>query len=353
MNLYGTTTMLNGMQSQKPTRTFLKDNYFPGGETFATESVIIDYEDEGSEKLAPGMKSGAMNVQRTGFVSKELTAPMLAVKRTLTAAQANRRVFNESIVSTRTPKQREAALLAKDLDELDKMITRREEWMCAKLFTENTYTIDQYLNGYSDVKQPWTIDFFGEGNSTNQAIHTIDKEWTEADSDPITDLADMCEKLTRRGLAATDVILGGDAAKAFLRNKLVMELLDNRRFIVANEINPRELPNGATFIGRINANGHETEVFAYTAQYTDDLTGQMEYYIPAGGCVVTAKKVGKIAHGAISQYEEGSTDLTTYEGRRVPHVTINRTDSIKEIALQSRPLAYPGIINSWVYSVVV
>lgn len=350
MNLYSTTTMLQGMKSQKPTRSFLRDTYFPSGVTFASESVIIDYEDEGSEKLAPGMKAGAMNVQRAGFTSKEMTAPMLAVKRILTASQTNRRVFNESVVSAKTPEQREAALLAKDLNELDAMITRREEWMCAKLFTDNEYTIDQYLDGYSSVKEPWTINFFGAGNNSNQAVHTISTKWDASGSDPITDISDMCEILTKRGLAATDVILGADSTKAFLRNALVLDLLNNRRFIVANEMNPRELPNGATFIGRVNANGHEVDIYSYTAQYIDDSTGTMTYYIPAKGCVVTAKNIGKTAHGAISQYEEGSMDLTTYEGSRVPHVTVNRTDNIKEIALQSRPLAYPSIINSWVYS---
>lgn len=350
MNLYSTTTMLQGMRAQKPTRSFLKDNYFPEGETFASETVMVDYEDEGSEKLAPGMVAGAMNVQRSGFTTKEMTPPMLAVKRVLTASQLNQRAFNETINSSKTPEEREAAYLTKDLDELDKMITRREEWMCAKLFKDNAYTIDKYLDGYSSVKQSWSIDFFGAGNNSNQAVHTINTLWTANGSDPITDIADMCEKLTKRGLAATDVILGAKATQAFLRNATVIDLLNNRRFIVANELNPKTLPNGATFIGLINANGHEVEVYSYTAQYTDDSTGLATYYIPDKGCIVTAKNIGKTVHGAISQYEEGKATLDTYEGSRVPHVVINRTDSIKEISLQSRPLAMPKIINSWVYA---
>lgn len=344
--------MLLGMKTQKPTRSFLKDTYFPDGETFASETVTIDYEDESSEKLAPGMIAGAINVQRNGFTTKEMTPPLLATKRVLTASQLNKRAFNEAINSSRTPEERELDYFANDVIELEKMITRREEWMCAKLFKDNAYTIDRYLDGYSSVKQPWSINFFGAGNNSNQAVHTIGLLWTASGSDPLTDIADMCEELAEHGRAATDVILGADAAQAFLHNETILKLLDNRRFIVANELNPKSLANGASLLGVLNAYGHEVEVYSYTARYIDDVTKTATYYIPANGCVVTAKAIGKTVHGAISQYEEGSTVLSTYEGSRVPHVVINRENSTKEISLQSKPIVMPKAINSWLYSEV-
>ena len=346
MEIYDTLTMLEGMKEQKPVRSFLKDHFFPTSpqDIFTSEKVMVDYDDESSEKLAPAVVAGAINVKRGGFTSKEYVAPLVSVKRVLTASQLGKRVFNEAMFDGMTPEQREAQYLANDITDLTKMIVRTEEYMCGKLLTENAFTLKQYINGYDQVGQDFTIDFFGAGQTANQAVFSPANLWDTASADPLADIATMCENLKKRGLPADTVIFGAGAASAFLKNEDIVKSLDNRRIFIAEEVRPDALENGATFIGRFNAYGHVVDIYSYTAQYTDE-AGKSVYYIPAKAAIVTAENIGRTAYGAITQYEEGSTDPSTYAAARVPHITVNRNDSIKEIAVQSRPLPMPKHIN--------
>ncbi len=355
MNLYDTLTMLEGIKTAKPTPSFLKDNYFPtaAGDIFTSEKVLVDYENESNDKLAPAVIKGSVPVQRNGFQAKELTAPLIAPSIALSIEQLKSRVFNESIVSGMTPEQREAQYLADDLAKLDAMITRTEEYMAAQTLLNNAYTIDQYLNGYgTNLSQPFSIDFYGEGNNSNQAVYTPGSPWSINSTTILSDIAAMCKMLKKKGYAATDVIMGSSAADVFLRNTEIRNLLDNRRMTIANEVKPQNLANGATYIGNINANGHMVDVYAYDATYTD-AAGQEQNFFDVDKIVVTAKGMGRTAYGAISQYEEGATEATTYAAKRVPHVIINRHDGIRELVEQSRPLVMPKKLNAAIVADVI
>lgn len=350
MNLYDTLTMLRGVKAAKPTPSFLKDNYFPSGreDVFETAKVIADFENDTDDKLAPGVVKGSIPVQRDGFQSHEYTAPLIAPSIPLSIEQLGERVFNESIVSDMTPQEKEAQHLANDIKKLDGMITRTEEYMAARTLLENTYTIKQYVNGYGTaLAQPFSINFFGEGFNSNQAVYIPGTPWTTSATTLLSDIAAMCRMLKKKGLPATDVIMGSQAADVFLRNTEIREVLDNRRMqLVSDAVSPTELAPGATYIGRFNANGNVVDIYCYDATYIDDATGTETYFFDVDKIVVTAKNMGRIAYGAISQYEEGDINAKTYPAARVPHVTINRHDGIKEIALQSRPLVMPKHLNA-------
>ena len=356
MNLYDTLTMLEGIKAAKPVPSFLKDNYFPTAQSdiFTTEKVTVDFENESNDKLAPAVVAGAVPVQRDGFQAHEYTAPLIAPSIALTIEQLNRRVFNESIVSGMTPEQREAQYLADDLAKLNAMITRTEEYMAARTLLDNAYTIEQYLNGYgTSLAQPFSIEFFGDGNSTNQAVYTPGSQWTTSSTTILSDIAAMCKMLKKKGLPATDVIMGADAADIFLRNAEIRSILDNRRMqLVADTVNPAEIAAGSTYIGRFNANGNVVDIYAYDNTYVDE-SGTEQYYFDRDKIVVTGKAMGRTAYGAVSQYEEGATEATTYAAARVPHVIINRRDGIRELVNQSRPLVMPKHLNAAISADVV
>ena len=349
MNLYDTLTMLEGIKKAKPIPSFLKDTYFPTaqGDIFETEKVTVDFENDTNDKLAPAVVKGSVPVQRDGFQAHEYTAPLIAPSMALSIEQLNRRTFNESIVSGMTPEQREAQYLADDLKKLDAMITRTEEYMAAKTLLDNAYTIDQYINGYgTNLAQPFSINFFGDGNATNQAVYTPGATWSINATTILSDIAAMCRMLKKKGLPATDVIMGSQAADVFLRNTEVRNILDNRRLqLVADTVNPTEMAAGATYIGRFNANGNVVDIYAYDATYTD-ANGQEQYFFDVDKIVVTGKAMGRTAYGAVSQYEEGQTEATTYAAARVPHVIINRHDGIRELVNQARPLVMPKRLNA-------
>ncbi len=348
MNLYDTLTMLEGIKKAKPTPSFLKDTYFPTAQRdiFETEKVTVDFENDTNDKLAPAVVKGSVPVQRDGFQAHEYTAPLIAPSMPLSIEQLNRRTFNESIVSGMTPEQREALYLVGDLKKLDAMITRTEEYMAARTLLDNAYTIDQYINGYgTNLAQPFSINFFGDGFNSNQAVYTS-QGWSISSTNILSDIAAMCRMLKKKGLPATDVIMGSQAADVFLRNTEVRTILDNRRLqLVADTVNPTEMAAGATFIGRFNANGNVVDVYSYDATYTD-ANGQEQYFFDVDKIVVTGKAMGRTAYGAISQYEEGQTEAATYAAARVPHVLINRHEGIRELVNQARPLVMPKRLNA-------
>ena len=352
MNLYDTLTMLEGIKAAKKTPSFLKDNYFPTsqGDIFTTEKVTVDFENDTNDKLAPAVVKGSVPVQRDGFQAHEYTAPLIAPSMALSIEQLNRRVFNESIVSGMTPEQREAQYLADDLKKLDAMITRTEEYMAARTLLDNAYSIDQYINGYgTTLAQPFSINFFGDGFNSNQAVYTS-QGWSTSSTNILSDIANMCKMLKKRGLPATDVIMGASAADIFMRNTEIRTILDNRRLqLVADAVSPTELAPGSTYLGRFNANGHAVDIYCYDATYVD-ASGNDQYFFDADKIVVTAKAMGRTAYGAVSQYEEGATEATTYAAARVPHLLINRHDGIRELVEQSRPLAMPKRLNAAIVS---
>lgn len=349
MNLYDTLTMLEGVKAAKPIPSFLKDNYFPTAtsDIFTTEKVTVDFENDTNDKLAPAVVRGAVPVQRDGFQAHEYTAPLIAPSMPLSVDQLNRRTFNESIVSSMTPEKREAQHLADDLKKLNAMITRTEEYMAAQTLLTNAYTINQYVNGYgTSLAQPFSINFYGDGNNSNQAVYTPGSTWTISSTTILSDIAAMCKMLKKKGLPATDVIMGASAADVFMRNSDVRAILDNRRLqLVADAVSPAEIAAGTTYIGRFNANGNVVDVYCYDATYVD-ASGNEQYFFDADKIVVTAKNMGRTAYGAITQYEEGETEATTYAEARVPHVIINRRDGIRELIHQSRPLVMPKRLNA-------
>lgn len=356
MNIYDTETMLEGIKSAKKPTAFLKNNYFPTSESdfYATKKVVVDFESESDNRLAPGVIKEPVPVQRDGFESHERTAPLIAPSMTLSVEQLDERQFNESITSSRTPEDREADYLTGDYEKLDNMITRTEEYMAARMLLDNAYTIMQYVDGYGTTKgQPFSINFYGEGHTSNQAIYTPQSNWSVASQNILSDIAIMCQMLKKRGLPATDVILGASAAEIFMRNTEVRDILDNRRLqLVAESVSPEEIDSGVTYLGRFNANGHSVNIYSYVATYTND-SGQETNFFDANKIAVTAKGMGRTAYGAITQFENGSKEPKTYEKSRVPQVLVNERANDRELVVRSRPLVMPKHLNASISATVL
>ena len=355
VDIYSTLTMLQGYKAAKPVPSFLRDNYFPTsqGDFYATEKVTVDFENASKNKLAPAVVKGAVPVQRGTFQTHDYTAPLIAPSMVLTVEQLNQRTFNESIVSGQTPEQREAQYLADDLKTLEDMITRTEEYMAAQTLLNNAYTVKVYLNGYgTNLAQDFSINFYGDGNVSNQAVYTPSVAWDADGHDIISDVKNMCEMLSTEGLAAEDLIMGSSAASAFMNDEKLIKWLDNRRIRIADEVRPELVVPGVSLYGKFDFNGYVLNVYTYSATYTA-LDGTKTPYFDADKIVVTAKDMGRTAYGAITQYEEGSKEADTYMERRVPHVLINRDQGNRELRLQTRPLVMPKHLNASISADVV
>ena len=351
IDLYQTQTMIAAMQLMPARPTFLRDRYFKTSseDMFVTEDVLVEYKDEKSRKMAPFVipKKGGIVVPRDGYRTERLTPPYIAPERTLTVDDLKKKQFGETLFSQQTPAAREGQILKNDLTELNEMIDTSEECMSAQTLFENGYSFRQYADKYgSGEYEEYEIHFYdGEQNT---AVYTPAAPWSRTSDVIISDLYIIAKMLKNRGLRASEVIFGD----VIINNDYIQNLLDNRRLNLA-DINPQQLPDGATSYGKINCMGITLELICYSEEYVDIEDGKSKPFVPTGKIAVTAPEMGRCMYGAITQMEESDKQFHTYANKRVPHVTYNTHDSIRTLAQQARPLMVPKIKDSAISATVL
>lgn len=332
MNIYETRTMLQAIEQSIPAHSFLRDTFFPRIETVPTETVEIDYK-KGKREMAPYVspRIGGKILKRQGFTTKSYKVPKIAPERLLTIDNISQRGMGENMYSSRTPDERAADLLVKDLDELDQSILRREEWACREVL----------LNGKILMK--------GEGieqevdyNFTNIATLSGTGLWTAAESDPMADLKKYRRKIIQKtGIAPDTVVMSSDAVDAFLANAKVQEMFD-KRHINVGEITPSIESPAVTFVGKINSLG--LEIYSYDEWFVDD-DKEDKPILPEGSVLIASRGMNKMIYGAVTQIEDNG--FVTYEATRVPKVWDDKNNDIKNVRISSRPLPIPEDVDGW------
>lgn len=341
-----TAVLLAAYKEQKAPNNFLQSRYFPDGTVFTTSNVLVEYKD-GNQKIAPFVSPevGGKVVRREGYEAKIYKPGFIAPKRPLTIDDLTEKGFGEALYGELTPEERAVKITADDLTEMDEMIVRRHEQMCAQVLQENALTMNHYgdNNKIIDVKK---IEYF---NEQNDAVYTVSAKWNTADADILAEIAVITKLLTKRGLPAQDVIMGYEAADAFLNNEKIQKLLDNRNFNIG-VIDPTENFDDAVFLGQLNCKGRKMNFIQYDATYIDE-NGEEKYYIDPKTIIVTAPGCGVTNYGAITQLDYGNTEFTTYAEKRVPLYAIK--DQVREVALRSAPLVQPRHKNAFIKATVL
>lgn len=347
--LYKTITMMQGFTQQERITTFLRDRYFPTDQTmdvFKTEDVLMDIRD-GALKMAPVVlpRKKGITVAREGYRTQRMTPPFIAPQRPLTLDDLNSRGFGEALHSDLTTDEREAALLGRDLNELDLMHNHREEYIAAQCMLNNGYTLRQYADGWgTDENEPYEIRFY-EGDA-NPSIFTPGTPWNEAGANIYGDLTLMVSTFAQNSRPVSDFIGAADVMAAVLSDETIAKMLDNRRIHIG-EIEPMTLPDGASLYARLNVGGHTINLIAYEAVYIDDVTGVAAPLFKSGEAVMTAPNAGRGLYGAVTQLEEEDRQFHTYGGRRIPKYMSNVEGDIRTIRVASRPLFVPRYVNPW------
>ena len=241
LDIFATHTMLAAIEQMNPLHTFLRDRYFPTNDAtdvFSTEDVLVEYKD-GKKKLAPFVspRKGGVAILREGFSLVRYTPPYIAPKRTMTADDLKKIGFGEALYSKLTPAQRQGALMMKDFEELDEMISRREEAMAAETLLTNACVMKHITDDPTKYEEK-QIQFY-EGGS-NPAQYTPDTEWDESGADIIGDIFAAAEMLTQKGLRASDLIVDSIVGSAILNDPAILKLLDNRNVNIGG-VSPEEL----------------------------------------------------------------------------------------------------------------
>lgn len=349
-NFFDTHNLLMAVEQLTPPTTFLRDRYFPtndASDIFATNDVLVEYKD-GSKRVAPFVapRKGGVTILRNGYEVQRFEPPCVAPRRMLTIDDLNKRGFGEALLSTLTPEQRQRALILKDAQELSDMISRREEAMAAEVMQTNGCVM-KHIADDVDVADTKHISF-ANGDSSWQYSPT--GSWAKDYAGVTADLGLMARLLTKRGLAATELVVGADAADAILANAEIQKLLDLKNY-EAGRIDPKTLPHGATHIATLNVKGRLIDVICYDEEYTEG--SETKAYIDAKSVILTAPGAGRTLYGAVSQVEQADGLFHTYTGKRVPKYLSNAEGNSRSLTLTSCPLLIPNNKNPFIVAKVL
>lgn len=343
LDFFSTYMMTAALEMVKPEKLFFKDRYFPtgAGDIFNTDKVLIEVK-KGSRKIAPFVaeRAPAVPIERTGYEVYEYAPAKIAVKRTLTIDDLKKRGFGEAIYSNSTPAQRAARLEIEDMTEMDKRISRREEWMSVQTMMNNACTMQESVDAKKkgNTKQ---VQFF-ESNSSEHK-YTPANPWNSSSANVIGDTAAMCKLLTARGFNPTDMIIGPDVEDVFYNDEQILRQLDKNLNIDFGAINQEIIYPGISILGRnINFRGHKLTIYVASNSYEDD-NGTDTPYFPSDGVLITFPKCGHTMYGRVDQMNYGSVDFTSVAAKRVAKFFCKNDDDeeVRGLRLQTRPLMAP------------
>ena len=341
VSIYEPRTMGRIVEKLPPVRTFFRDTFFRREETFNTESVDVDFV-KGTRKVAPYVHRiiGGKTVPNTGYETKTYKPPLVAPDKITTVDDLLKRRPGESLVSGRSPAERAVLKMSDDFRELRDMISRREELMCVQsIFTGKIPIIGEGLNE--------VIDF---GFTNTEIISTATKKWSNAGSDPIGDLKRWHKQVQKTGFTNCNAcVMADDVATAFVGHEKVQKVLDVRNYNLA-VIQPRQLPNGVTYVGTIHELG--MDIYTYNEWYLDDWTDpetpKEKPLVPDGMLAMLSTNANySMYYGAITLIDEGTKEFKTVEGKYVPDTWVKRKPARRFLQLQSAPLSVPHDVDSW------
>lgn len=348
ISIYDPRTMGKLIERMPRVHTFIKDTFFKNTETFDTQRVDVDFK-KGNRQLAPFVhrKIGGVTIENEGFQTNTYEPPLVAPNTITTVDDILKRTPGESLYNGKSPDQRAIEKMQRDFTKLDETITRREEWMCCQaLFTGKIPILDK--NGKAIQEE---IDF----QFTNKTTLKTAESWNTKKGGKIEQLKEWREQVQKTGFVNCNIcLMGKQAMAAFLQDEEVQKMLDVRHYEVA-VIAPRELPNGATYIGTI----HEIamDIYTYNEWYLDDWTNknkpEEKPLLPANiVALLSTEAEYSMYYGAVGIVDEAGKTISVVEGVRVPEQWVERRPARRFLQLSSAPLCVPHEVDSWFVATV-
>ena len=348
ISIYDPRTMGKLVERMPKVHTFIKDTFFKNVETFDTVKIDVDFK-KGNRQLAPFVhkKIGGATIENEGYETNTYEPPLVAPNTVTTVDDILKRTPGESLYNGKSPNQRAVEKMQRDFQKLDEMITRREEWMCCQaLFTGEIPILDKDGKAIQEV-----IDF----GFTNKVTLTNKDKWSEGTSGKIAQLKKWRKEVQKKGFVNCNVcLMGDDALELFLKDDEVLKVLDVRRAEVA-VIAPRELPNGATYIGTIHELG--MDIYGYNEYFLDNWsnpsTPEDKPLLPSNTVALLSTEAQySMYYGAVGIADENGKTISVQEGIRVPEQWVKRTPARRFLQLNSAPLGVPHEVDSWFVAIV-
>jgi hypothetical protein len=249
------------------------------------------------------------------------------------------RGIGENVFSTKTPAQRQAELLGKDLAELGEMTDRREEWMCREILLSGKVTMKGYIDEVGGSKYIEQVLDFGFDNEFEPEVL-----WDGVNPTIYKDIRSMRDLIMQKsGMAPTDLILDVNVVDAFLADADIKARFDNIRYNLGVIAPTLTMDGAVSYLGRLTDLG--LDLWTYTEWFEDD-NGALQPMIPYGQVAMLTRNLGRRLYGAITQMESDG-NFYTYEGIKVPKVWSDNNNDTKMIRVSTRPVPAPYDADSW------
>lgn len=348
ISLFERRSMARALIEMKPVRTFLRNTFFGTRVEFDVEHVDVDVM-KGARRLAPFVNPNLPGtvVDRQGFTTHTYAAPNIGIERPTTAADLLTRRPGEDVYEAVSPEQRAAEILGMDLAEIDEMIARREEWMCAQaLFTDSIRIlgpgVDETIN-------------FGRSSDNEVPLMAEARRWTASTAKIVTDLMDWRRIITKSGAPApTLAILGSEAADALLHNSKLAEMLDVKDAYFGQLAPEIREADGITYLGRIPAAG--VDLVSYDEWYIDPTTLVETPMVPPKKVLLGSPRVRtELRYGAVpvASGTDGDSTISLVRGQRVPDSWVTKSPAVRWVKVSSRPLPIPIQVDGFLVADVV
>lgn len=324
--LLNTAELISVLPPRDRPEAFLRDRYFPTTVLSEQEDIVFD-KILPDRELAPIVHPdvpGKDSANRS-FQAKTFTPAYVKPQNTLRPKGNMIRIPGERIGGQMTPAARYAYNLATIIDDQDKRITRREEYMCSTVLRTGRVVVE----GENYPTQ--TVDY-GRNPALTIALAGASR-WGEAGIDPYDDVERWLQLLVdTEGFTGREVLLGGGAAGNLKRSERFLKMLDNRRQDGGlMQLGPQTVGAEGQYFSVIGTIG-EVTFLQYSQPYT--VGGVKGNFWPTHGVGIfdPFNFMGHFAYGAILENEV----LLPLE--RFPDMWRERNPSRTIVQTQAAPL---------------
>ncbi|MFY9088953.1 major capsid protein [Arcobacter aquimarinus] len=332
-----------------PADNFLTKKFFGRNEPSTSKYVDIVIT-KGGKHIAPFVspKLAGKVLKKSG---KKLETYEPPLQKPIFQTDAEELLENNSVMysTAKTPEERAAEELAKELDDGRARIDRRTEWMSASALVDGKISV--VGDGVEDE-----IDY--TRNPSHTKVLTGTALWTDTvNSDPRADLDKWrTEVFDNSGVSPTEVVFGRDVANAYSKHPKVLEAFD-KKWINRGELKPEKLEAGVTYLG-YDAE-LDLKMYKYVGKYAHPETGADTPYLPYDKLIMGSEYTRTDAHvafGGIADFKafrKEGMNVNLFIGEIFAKSYEVEDPSARFVVLQSKPLPIPGNVDSSLSAKVV
>lgn len=338
--------LIGAVKKMYPVVQFFKDRYFPDGRTFHSDEVLIECKKKGRQIapfVVPYVNGIAMESQK--YSGYKFKPPYIAPKSVITMQDLRDKAFGEDPNSNRSAESRENELQAERMDDLRESVLRRFEEMCSEILTTGACVMKHYAKPEDFGTEKYTkmrLQFF---ENTFDNKYKLKKAWsTMTVREKILVFNEMARIMKRRGVKATDMVLGADVSTDLFSDIDFLDYFDKNN-VNFGKIDMEQLPEGVTYNGTINIMGVMLNFFTYDELY-EDIDGTTKEFIPSGTLLMIAPGMGTTVYGPVD-FVGSDGAVHSYAEKLVPRVRPDDDNNLITVHMYSRPVPYPLDFEGW------